>query len=425
MKDGYIELHAASAFSFLEGASVPENLIRAAFERDMPAMALLDRNGVYGLPRFHASAQANNMRAHIGAEVAVGDWGFRLEPPAWAPHQHAPEPVRLPLLCASRTGYQNLCRMITRYKMSERGKAEGIATTNDLAELAPGLICLTGGDEGPLAAALTNGGEAAGRKLLEQLIRLYGQANVYVELQRHGERAEEWRNQAAIRLAESMRLPLLATNGVRYATQYEREVLDVFTAIRHKTDLERAGRLLALNSQRQVRSARAMRRLFQDLPEAVDNTLLLSERLEFTLEDLGYEFPRYPTPDGRPMAMFLRERVAEGIANRYRPKNDAALFAKAQQQAERELKLIEQLGFEGYFLIVWDIVEYCKANGILIQGRGSAAKSIQLAWTFSSSDFSMRIATNGPTSTWTCRAVNGANRRSSTSISAMVSSARQ
>ena len=376
MKDGYIELHAASAFSFLEGASVPENLIRAAFEHDMPAMALLDRNGVYGLPRFHASAQANNMRAHVGAEVAVGDWGMRLEPPAWTPHRKAPEPVRLSLLCVSRTGYQNLCRMITRYKMRERGKAEGEATASDLAEFAPGLICLTGGDEGPLAAALTQGGEAAGRKLLEQLVQLYGQANVYVELQRHGERAEEWRNQAALRLAESLRLPLLATNGVRYATQYEREVLDVFTAIRHKTDLEHAGRLLALNSQRQVRSARIMRRLFRDLPEAVDNTLLLSERLQFTLEDLGYEFPRYPTPDGRPMAVFLRERVAAGIANRYRPKNDATLFAKAQQQAERELKLIEQLGFEGYFLIVWDIVEYCKANGILIQGRGSAANSV-------------------------------------------------
>ncbi len=376
MKDGYIELHAASAFSFLEAASVPENLIRAAFKRDMPAMALLDRNGVYGLPRFHASAQANNMRAHVGAEVAVGDWGLRLEPPDWAPHCNAPEPVRLPLLCVSRNGYQNLCRMITRYKMRERVKAEGMATISDLAEFAPGLICLTGGDEGPLAAALTRGGEAAGRTLLENLVRLYGQANVYIELQRHGERAEEWRNQAALRLAESMRLPLLATNGVRYATQYEREVLDVFTAIRHRTDLEQAGRLLALNSQRQVRSAQVMRRLFRDLPEAVDNTLLLSERLEFTLQDLGYEFPHYPTPNGRPMAVFLRERVAAGIANRYRPKNDAALLAKAQQQAERELKLIEQLGFEGYFLIVWDLVEYCKANGILIQGRGSAANSV-------------------------------------------------
>ncbi len=376
MKDGYIELHAASAFSFLESASVPENLIRAAYEHEMPAMALLDRNGVYGLPRFHASAEENKMRAHVGAEVAVGDWGVRLAPPAWVPHRHAPEPVRLPLLCASRTGYQNLCRMITRYKMRERGKAEGVATADDLAEFAPGLICLTGGDEGPLAAALTHGGEAAGRELLEDLVRLYGQANVYVELQRHGERAEEWRNQAALHLAESMRLPLLATNGVRYATQYEREVLDVFTAIRHRTDLEQAGRLLAINSQRQVRSARVMRRLFRDLPEAVENTLLLSERLEFTLKDLGYEFPHYPTPDGKPMAVYLRERVAAGIANRYRPKNDPTLFAKAQKQAERELTLIEQLGFEGYFLIVWDIVEHCKDNGILIQGRGSAANSV-------------------------------------------------
>ncbi len=376
MNDRYIELHAASAFSFLEAASVPEHLVRAAYKHGMPAMALLDRNGVYGLPRFHASAQANTMRAHVGAEVAVNGWGARITPPTWVPHRCAREPVRLPLLCSSRVGYQNLCRMITRYKMRERGKAEGMATVDDLAEFASGLICLTGGDEGPLASALTHGGETAGRKLLGQLIRIYGHANVYVELQRHGERAEEWRNQAALRLAESLKLPLLATNGVRYATQYEREVLDVFTAIRHGTDLDHAGRLLATNSQRHVRSARTMCRVFGDIPDAVDNTLLLSERLEFSLQELGYEFPRYSTPDGKPMALFLRERVAEGIVNRYRPKNDLSLLDQAQQQAERELKLIEQLGFEGYFLIVWDIVEYCKANGILIQGRGSAANSV-------------------------------------------------
>lgn len=374
--ESYVELHAASAFSFLEGASLPETLLQAAFDRGMGSMALLDRNGLYGSARFHVFAKANGMRAHVGAEVAVADFGARLQPAGWLPHKPLHEPARLPLLCTSRTGYQNLCRLITRFKMREIGKAEGMAHLQDLAEFTSGLVCLTGGEEGPLAAALCQGGEAAGRALLEQLIALYGPANVYVELQRHGDRAEEWRNQAAVRLASSLRLPVLATNGVRYATQYEREVLDVLTAVHHKTDLEQAGRLLAMNSQRHVRSPRAMRQLFHDLPEATDNTLLLSDRLAFTMEDLGYEFPHYPTPDSKPMAVYLRERVTEGIRNRYLPKNDANLFARAEKQAERELKLIEQLGFEGYFLIVWDIVEYCKRNDILIQGRGSAANSV-------------------------------------------------
>jgi error-prone DNA polymerase len=375
-KPEYVELHAASAFSFLEGASQPEGLIRAAVATEMPAMALLDRNGFYGAARFHSSAKANGVRAHIGAEIATSGLGEVLRPPPWLPHRHIPQPVRLSLLCESRVGYQNLCQLITRFKMREPRKAEGSANFDDLAEFRHGLICLTGGEEGPLAAALRAGGEEEGRQCVERLIELFGRANVYVELQRHGDRAEEVRNQTALRIAESLRLPILATNGVRYATQYEREVLDVFTSIRHHTSLDCAGRLLQVNSQRQVRSARAMNRLFHDLPEAIENTLLVSQRLKFELNDLGYEFPSFDTPTGEPMDIFLRKRVAEGIENRYRPKRDPALHARAIKQAERELTLIEKLGFQGYFLIVWDIVRYCKRNDILIQGRGSAANSV-------------------------------------------------
>jgi error-prone DNA polymerase len=373
---GYVELHAASAFSFLEGASQPEGLIQAAAKVGMPSMALLDRNGLYGVARFHSSATANGVQAHIGAEIAVSDLGSCLQPPLWLPHQPHIQPVRLPLLCTSQTGYQNLSQLITRFKMRESKKCEGAATISDLSEFSNGLLCFTGGDEGPLAAALHRGGEAEGRKCVEQLIEIFGCHQVYVELQRHGDRAEETRNQAAIRIAESLRLPLLATNGVRYATQYEREMLDVFTAIRHHVSLDKAGRLLQFNSQRQVRSARAMHRLFRDLPEAVENTVLASQRLEFQLNDLGYKFPQYDTPTGEPMEVFLRKRVAEGIENRYAPKRNPDLHRRAKKQAEKELELIEKLGFAGYFLIVWDIVRFCKANDILVQGRGSAANSV-------------------------------------------------
>ncbi|WP_263381417.1 DNA polymerase III subunit alpha [Granulicella arctica] len=375
MTERYIELHATSAFSFLEGASQPEELARRAVALNMPAMALLDRNGVYGAARFHTSAKRNGVRAHVGAEIAVACLGARLTPHAWLPHQHLPEPARLSLLCESRVGYQNLCQLVTRFKMREQEKCEGAAMLEDVQQYASGLVCLTGGDEGPLAAALVHGGVEAGRQTVEQLVRIFGRESVYVEVQRHQDREEEWRNLAAMDIARSMNLPVLATNGVRYATAYEREVLDLFTAVRHHTDLDHAGRLLTLNHHRYVRGSAEMTALFRDMPYAIENTVELSNRLRFELDDLGYEFPRYPVPEDECMDSFLRKRVIEGVASRYGPKNDRDLMERAKKQVEHELALIARLGFAGYFLIVWDIVKFCKRNDILIQGRGSAANS--------------------------------------------------
>jgi error-prone DNA polymerase len=377
--NNYVELHAASAFSFLEGSSQPEDLIERAAELEIHAIALLDRNGFYGSARMHTSGERNNIRAHVGAEISSTAFGPRLTPPAWVPHQHLEEPARLPLLCQSRTGYQNLCQLITQFKMRETTKAEGAATLNDLAQYSEGLLCLTGGDEGPLAAALTAGGEPAGRALLEQLTHLYGRNNVYVELQRHQLRDQEARNQAALRLARSLQLPIVATNGVRYAAPYDREVLDLFTSIRHHVDLDHSGRLLASNNHRYLRSAAEMDALFRDLPEAISNTKEISQRLAFQLTDLGYEFPHYPVPKNEnaneTMDTFLRKRTDEGLLRRYGAKNNPALLARARKQIDHELALIAKLGFAGYFLIVWDIVQYCKKHDILIQGRGSAANS--------------------------------------------------
>ncbi len=376
MTDKYVELHAASAFSFLEGASHPERLVERASELDMSAIALLDRNGVYGSARFHTSAKQNGLHAHVGAEVAVLELGQRLTPPLWLPHQHLAEPVRIPLLCESQHGYQNLCRLITRFKMHENTKGEGATTLHDLEHYSTGLICLTGGDEGPLASALASGGEDAARVVVDRLVRIFGATNVYVELQRHHEREEEWRNQAALRIARSMGLPVIATNGVRYATAYDREILDLFTAIRNHIELDRAGRLLAINNQRYLRPAQEMMNLFRDIPGAVENTVELSSRLQFALVDLGYEFPRYPVPSGDSMDSFLRKRVEEGVARRYGLVKSSEFMERVRKQVEHELALITKLGFAGYFLIVWDIVRFCKENDILIQGRGSAANSV-------------------------------------------------
>ncbi len=372
----YVELHAASAFSFLEGASQPEALIERAAEIDMPAIALLDRNGFYGSARFHTFAEKKQVRAHIGVEIAVRGLGLRTRPRNWLPHRFKDEPPRLPLLCTSRRGYQNLCQLITRLKMREPLKAEGAATLDEVEEFSEGVVCLTGGEEGPLAAALADGGEAAACRAVQRLVGIFGQQNVYVELQRHQQREQEARNQAAIRIASSLRLPVLATNGVRYATAPERQLLDIFTTIRGHTDLDHAGRLLSLHANRHLRSASEMRALFRDVPQAIEQTAVLSERLQFKLSDLGYEFPRYPVPDNQTMETFLRERVLEGVARRYHPKRDSKLLERVHKQVDRELGLIAKLGFAGYFLIVWDIVEFCKRSGILVQGRGSAANSV-------------------------------------------------
>ena len=371
----YVELHAASAFSFLAGASQPETLIERAVELEMPAMALADRNGLYGVARFHTAANRCGVKAHIGAEIAVSSFGTSLTPPSWLPHQVPYEPPRILLLCASQTGYQNVCQLITRFKMREATKAEGAATLEDLEEFSAGLICLTGGDEGPLAAALAQEGIAGARKIIDRLVSIYGRGNLYLELQRHQQREEECRNQTILSLASELCLPIVATNGVRYATANDRELLDLFTSIRHHTTLDLAGRLLAANSARHLHTAREMAILFRDIPEAIANTRIVSERLEFTLDNLGYRFPQYPVPDEETMDSFLAKRVEEGVRKRYGSPAKRHLLDKARAQVQHELALIAKLGFAGYFLIVWDIIRYCQKNGFLVQGRGSAANS--------------------------------------------------
>jgi len=401
----YIELHSRSAFSFLEGASLPEDLVAVCANMNMPAMALLDRDGLYGSPRFHMAATKARIKAHLGAEVTceyfspqrhrdtetVSGHRFTIaknqidHQQSKAKDSSVSEPAlsvaegclcgesRLPLLVSSRLGYQNLCRLITKMKL-RAAKGEGAVREEELQEHATGLICLTGGDDGPLAIALTHGGLQEARGCVERLVNIFGRENVYVELQRHFHREQEARNRAAIEIARSLQLPLLATNGISYATARERELCDVFTAIRHHRTLATAGRLLARNSERYMKSPQEMQALFADLPEAIANTVELSSQLTFTFKDLGYEFPKYPVPEGETMISFMRERTREGFRQRY-GRSTSELQSRAGHQVERELKLIEKLDLAGYFLIVWDLVRFCREQNILVQGRGSAANS--------------------------------------------------
>ena len=374
----YVELHARSAFSFLEGASSPEELAERAADVGLPALAVLDRDGVYGSPRLHKACRRLGLRAHVGTEVTLADGS------------------RLPLLAEDRRGYRNLCRLITRMKLRSpkhageagftrakpaggaggRGAAPpgsskmGAVDLEEVAEHAGGLVALTGGDEGPVARALLRDGFDEAVATAERLAQALGPGNLYAELQRHCDRHEEERNRAVVSLAHRLGLPLLATNGVSHATREERERLDVLACVRHGRRLDEAGRLLSRNAERHLKGEAELRRAFADVPGALDRSGELSQRLGFTLADLGYEFPRYPVPEGETMASFLRKRTDEGARDRYRPYHE-----KARRQIERELALIEKLDLPGYFLIVWELVRFCREQGILVQGRGSAANS--------------------------------------------------
>jgi error-prone DNA polymerase len=344
----YFELHARSAFSFLRGASNPEDLACAAARLNLPAIAICDRDGVYGSPRLHAAANEQGIRAFVGAELTMEDKGI------------------LPVLVASRTGYQNLCRLVTNARL--RGsKTASTVLWQELPAYTEGLIALTGDEEGILQDPC----HPQTPKRLEQLTTAFGKGNVFVEIQRHLRRGETWRNQQLVALARAHKLPLVATNGVLYAQPDARRALDLFTCVRNHTTFDSAGRLLSINAERYLKSAAQMARLFADLPEAIENTAKIAERLEFSLENLGYEFPKYPVPPGETMDSFLRTVAFAGARARY-----SHLSAKVLKQLNFELDLIERLGFSGYFLIVWDIANYCTRTDIFMQGRGSAANSV-------------------------------------------------
>src|SRR2546428_11017557 len=348
----YIELHASSAFSFLRGGSFPEQLAEVAAELEMPAIALCDRDGVYGAQRFSVAAREHGVRPIIGAELSMEDGAI------------------LPVLVENRAGYKNLCELLTQAHLrSEKGKCAG--RWDELPEFAEGLVAFVGEavcfpierrDAGSVPYSPTN--------RVQLLIDVFGRENVFVEIQRHFVRGEEKLNRELVDLARAHRLSIIATNGVQYATPRGREVLDVFTCIREHTHLDAAGKLLTQNNERHLKSNAEMRALFHDRPDAIENTERLADRLTFSLANIGYEFPKFPVPDGHDMDSFLRTITWFGAQQRY-----AAISTSVKRQLEEELALIQKLGFSGYFLIVWDIINFCREHSVMVQGRGSAANS--------------------------------------------------
>lgn len=383
----YLELHARSAFSFHHGVSHPEALVRRAAELGCPALALTDRDGFHGSARAHHATrelkreQGRDFRALVGTELTLeGE-------------------LSLPVLARTRAGYQSLCRLITDAKLrglsredtcrvAEAAAVYRVARVPDAEFLNPrkdgrvlwheledgiepgGVIALTGDEAGPIRRALSTGDDSLAEDRLRRLIRIFGPDNVVVEIQRHFIRGEEWTNRRLLDLADAHGLTVIASNSVVSATQQGRVLADAFTCLRHHVKLDRAGTLLARNGERYLKSPQQMAALFADRPAVLANTLRVAERIEFTLENLGYRFPDYPVPDGHDADSFLREQTYRGARDRY-----GRITPQIRKQLDHELRLIAKLGFSGYFLIVQDIVTFARSRSILVQGRGSAANS--------------------------------------------------
>jgi error-prone DNA polymerase len=337
----YVELRCRSAFSFLDGASLPEDLVEAAAALDYDSIALADVNGIPGAPRFFGAARRAGLRALVGAEVTLT-----------APSDTGPPPVLL--LVEDRAGYRNLCRLLTRVH-ADRPKGTGYATHALLAEHATGLIALAG---------------ATDREDLPLLQRAFGPQHLYLEVQRHFDSSQAHRTRAVLARAAALRVPVVATNDVRYTTADRRRVHDVLVCARLGVTVDAVGRRLSPSAEHHLKSPGEMVAIFRDLPAAVRATREIADRCAFTLADLGYTFPRYGVPDGGTEQSYLETITWRGAAERYRP-----LDERARRQIARELGIIGKLGLAGYFLVVWDIVQFARSRGILIQGRGSAANS--------------------------------------------------
>ncbi|MBV9718118.1 MAG: error-prone DNA polymerase [Candidatus Eremiobacteraeota bacterium] len=340
--DGYAELHAWSNFSFLQGGSHPEELIECAAELGLAAIALTDRDGLYGMVRFSTYARQRQVEAIVGSELTFEDG------------------ARLVLLVENELGYANLCDLISRAQMRGR-KGDARLRFEDFAARSDGLMALAGGPFGYIDRA-----RAVAYK------EIFGE-RFYIELQQHLTAEETCRNLLLVELAHACAIDCVATNAIVYARKDDALLADVLACVRDGTTLQaaRAANALRPNAEFYLKSPRAMQRLFAQYPKAIAASVEIARRCRFRLERLTGQFPLFPVPDGSSPQRCLRKLVYDGAAKRYpRP-----LETKVERQLEYELGLIAKMDLAGYFLIVWDIVRAAGELGVLCQGRGSAANS--------------------------------------------------
>lgn len=342
-----VSLWCKSNFSFLEGASRPGELVEEALRLGYSAIGITDRDGVYGSVRAHLAAQELGVRLCIGSELSLDDG------------------TTLVLLAQDRLGYANLCRLITRGRLRyEKGKSS--VSYGDVMEHAEGLLALWGGDRSSLVSQTKFDGAVAG-----QLRDAFGD-RLYGLLARH-KRAQEPLQEAVLReRARHYSLPLVAANEVLYHISERRRLQDVLTCIRHGVPLSAAHTLLKPNAEHVLKSPHALAALFEDDIAALDRSAEIAARCKFSLSELRYRYPSEKLPDGTTSIEWLRTLTAAGAQQRYA----GTLPHAVREQLDKELAIIEQLDYAGYFLTMWEIVQFCRVKGILCQGRGSAANSV-------------------------------------------------
>ncbi|RIJ76377.1 error-prone DNA polymerase [Nakamurella silvestris] len=362
----YAELHCHSAFSFLDGSSAPEELVAEAARLGLDAIAITDHDGFYGVVRFAEAAADAGIRAIYGAELSLDLPG---------PQMGVSDPVGTHLLVLARgqEGYRLLSQQIGRAQMAGREKGRPVYRLTDLAAAADGhWVILTGCRKGAVRRALRSSGPAAAGKEIDTLVGLFGQENVLVELTRHHLPTDDEDNDALAALAADRGLPVVATTAAHYATPDGNRLAAAMGAVRARNSLEEAEPYLPAGPGAHLRSGAEMAELFERYPTAVPTAARIGLECSFDLTLVAPELPPFDIPDGHDDNSWLRELTLRGALDRYGSPQDNP---KAYRQIEKELAIIAQLNFPGYFLIVDDIVRFCRTERILCQGRGSAANS--------------------------------------------------
>ncbi|HVE63605.1 MAG TPA: error-prone DNA polymerase, partial [Mycobacteriales bacterium] len=364
----YAELHCHSTFSFLDGASSPESLVEEAARLGLTALAITDHDGFYGVVRFAEAAAAVGLKTVYGAELSIG----LTTPRAGVPD---PEGHHLVVLARGLEGYARLSRTISKALMDGGTKGKPVYDVSALAETSGGhWLVLTGCRKGAVPQAVATGDLAAAARELADLAQAFGRGNVAVELWDHGDPADTVRNDRLATLAQHAGLPTVATNNVHYATPAQQPLAAAIAAVRARRSLDEIEGWLPVHGGAHLRSGAEMARRFARYPGAVARAAEIGAECAFDLTLVAPKLPPFPVPRWHTEMTFLREITERGAMQRYGPRH-APRVTRAYEQIDHELALIEQLGFPGYFLIVWDIVEFCRRSDILCQGRGSAANS--------------------------------------------------
>ncbi len=366
----YAELHCRSNFSFLEGASHPEELVARAVELGLAAVALADRDGLYGMVRFSKAAKAASLEAIVGVESTLDAPELRPKRRSTPTLEESARFPRLVLLAQDEDGYANVARAISNAQLRGK-KRDARLRLGDLDGKTGGLIALSGSRQGYVEEALARGDAGVAERRALELRDLFG-GRFYLELQHHLRPEDARLVLAQVALAERLGIPYVATNGVAYAEREDARLCDVLTCVKYKTNLQNAGTLLLPNAEFYLKSPAQMARLFAPYPKALRATLEIAERCRFRLDKLAGQFPLFPVPPEESSThSYLRTLVMRGARRRY----GEPLPPKAERQLEYELGIIARMDLAGYFLIVWDIARTAEELGVLAQGRGSAANS--------------------------------------------------